>query len=65
MIFYCTKLNLSKCNGSLVVSIKQNMNFKYQPPYTFLCFFNTKNVLIESVSSYEDISTKKSWFHVE
>jgi hypothetical protein len=32
MIFLYTKLNLPKCSGSWVVSIKQNINFNYQPP---------------------------------
>jgi hypothetical protein len=39
MIFECTELYSSKCNGSWVVSIKQNVNFKFQPPTMFyFCF---------------------------
>jgi hypothetical protein len=39
LIFYCTKLHLSKFNGSSVVYIKQNMNFDIQsPPRPYLLF---------------------------
>jgi hypothetical protein len=40
IIFHCTKLRLSKWNGSWVVSIKQNVNFKFQlhTVFTFLVF---------------------------
>jgi hypothetical protein len=31
MIIYFTKLHLCKYNGSWVVSIKQNVNFNFQP----------------------------------
>jgi hypothetical protein len=49
MTSYCTKLRLSnKCNGSWVVSIKSNANFKFEPPTMFFVFF-AKVVLFEVV----------------
>jgi hypothetical protein len=38
MIFYCTELHLSKSNGSWVLSMKQNMDFNFQLPSTFVSF---------------------------
>jgi hypothetical protein len=57
MIFYCTKLNLSKCNGSQVVSIKQNMKFGGVCIFASLGFH--KNDLIRSCSSTENLSAYK------
>jgi hypothetical protein len=39
MTFYCNKLHLSKQNSSCVFSTKQNMNYKFQPPSTFVFSF--------------------------
>jgi hypothetical protein len=36
LIFYSAKLQLSKYDSSLVVSIKQSMNFNIQLPSTFM-----------------------------
>jgi hypothetical protein len=38
---FCTKLHLPKSSGSRVLSIKQDMNVKIQPPSTFLFWFCT------------------------
>jgi hypothetical protein len=38
MIFYYTKVHLSKCNGSWVVSTKQIMNFNIQLAAMFVYF---------------------------
>jgi hypothetical protein len=65
MSFHCTKLHLSKCNSSLVVSIKQNVNFKFQLPAMFLFVVFRKNGLIKSCSSSENLSEYKiSWPYV-
>jgi hypothetical protein len=66
MISYKTKVHLSKCNGSWVLSTKQNMNFNIQTAAMFvlLCFW--KNCLIISCSSFEDLSVYKiSCSHVD
>jgi hypothetical protein len=55
MISYCTKVHLAKCNGSWVVSTKQNMNFNI---LMFVFFVFDKNGLIKSCSSFEDQYTK-------
>jgi hypothetical protein len=38
MIYYYTKVHLSKCNGSWVVSTKQNINFDIQKAAMFVFF---------------------------
>jgi hypothetical protein len=48
MIFYYTKLHLSKCNGSWVVSTKQTMNFNILTAAMFV-FFLTKMVSLKVV----------------
>jgi hypothetical protein len=61
--FHCTKLRLRKCNGSWVVAIKQNVNFKYLSPAIFV-FFSVfrKNGFITCCSSSEYLSEYKiSW----
>jgi hypothetical protein len=67
MIFYYTKVHLSSCNGSWVVSTKQTMNFKIQTAAIFVFFVFTKIVsLIKSCPSFEDLSVYKiSWSHVD
>jgi hypothetical protein len=59
MISYCTKVNLSKCNGSWVVSTKQTMYFNIQTAAMFVLFIFYKNGLIKSCSSFEDLSVYK------
>jgi hypothetical protein len=51
MIIYYTKLHLSKCNGSQVVSAKQNIKFNFQPHTTFLFlgFHFIKTILLNVV----------------
>jgi hypothetical protein len=61
MISYYTKVNLSKCNGSWVVSTKQNMNFNIQTDAIFVFFVFDKSGLIKSCSSFDDLSVYK--FH--
>jgi hypothetical protein len=57
IIIYCTKLRLSKYKGLWFVFIKQNMNFKFQLPSTFLFVFH-KSGPIKSCSSFEDVQIK-------
>jgi hypothetical protein len=59
MIFYETKVYLSKCNGSWVVSTKQTMNFNIQTAAMFVFFVFDKNAPIKSCSSFEDLSVYK------
>jgi hypothetical protein len=49
-IFDCTKLLLSdnKCDGLSVASIKQNVNFKIEPPSMFLFFYFAKVILLKN-----------------
>jgi hypothetical protein len=66
MISNETKVHLSKCNSSLVVSTKQTMNFNIQTAAMFVFFVFDKNGLIKSCSSFEDLSVYKiSWSHVD
>jgi hypothetical protein len=66
MISYCTKVHLSKCNGSWVVSAKQTVNFNIQLAAMFVFFVFDKNGLIKSCSSFEDLSVYRiSWSHVD
>jgi hypothetical protein len=66
MIFYYTKVHLSKCNGSWVVSIKLIMNFNIQLAAMFVFFICDKNGLIKSYSYFEDLSVYKiSCSHVD
>jgi hypothetical protein len=48
MFFHSTELHLSKCNGSWVVSNKQNVNFNFQPPAIFIFLVFHKSCLIEN-----------------
>jgi hypothetical protein len=59
MISYYTKVYLSKCNGSWVVSTKQTVNLNIQLAAMFVFFVFDKNVLIKSCSSFEDLSVYK------
>jgi hypothetical protein len=66
MISYYTKVHVSKCNGSWVVSTKQTMNFNIQTVAMFVFFVFGKNGLIKSCSSFEALSVNKiSWSHVD
>jgi hypothetical protein len=51
IILYCTKLHSYKCNDSWIVSVKQNMNFNFQPPSTFvfLFLFFAETVLLKAI----------------
>jgi hypothetical protein len=59
MISYSTNVHLSLCNGSWVVSTKQNMNFNIQTAAMFVFFVFNKNGLIKSCSSFADLSVYK------
>jgi hypothetical protein len=66
MISYYTKVHLSKCDGSWVVSTKQTMNFNIQMAAIFVFFVFDKNGLIKSYVSFEDLSVYKiSWSHID
>jgi hypothetical protein len=66
MISYYTKVHLSKCNGSWVVSTKQTVNFNIQMAAMFVFFVFDKNGLIKSCSSFVDLSVHKiSCSHVD
>jgi hypothetical protein len=66
MISYYSKVHLSKCNGSRVVSTKQTMNFIIQTAAMFVFFVFDKTSLIKSCSSFKDLSVYKiSWSHVD
>jgi hypothetical protein len=65
MISYYTKVHLSKCNGSWVVSTK-TMNFNIQTAAMLVFFVFDKNGLIKRCSFFEDLSVYKiSWSHVD
>jgi hypothetical protein len=62
MIFYCTRLRLSKCNSSQVVSIKQDINFNIQPPHVCIfVHFPPKIALLKVVLPFETYQCTK--FH--
>jgi hypothetical protein len=66
MISYYTTVNLSKCNGSGIISTKQTMNFNIQTAAMFVFFVSDKNGVIKSFWSFEDLSVYKiSWSHVD
>jgi hypothetical protein len=69
VIFHFTKLRSSKwCNGSWVISIKQNVNFQIHPPamFVYFSFVFRKSDIIQSFSSSEDLSAYKvSLSHVQ
>jgi hypothetical protein len=66
MIFNYTKVHLSKCNGSWVLSTKQNTNFNIQTAAMFVFFIFGKNGVTKSCSSFEDLLVYKiSWSHVD
>jgi hypothetical protein len=46
ILFHCTELHLSKYNGSWVLSIKQNVNFKFKLPCVFVFFVFRKTALL-------------------
>lgn len=61
MVLYCIKFILSKCIGSLVISIKQIINLNFQPPSPFVFLILHKNGLNKKCSSFVDLSAFK--FH--
>jgi hypothetical protein len=48
-IFYPSKLYLSNCHGSWVVSIKRNMKLNFQSPSTFVLLLLKKTVISKFV----------------
>jgi hypothetical protein len=62
MISYCTKVSLSECNGSWVVSTKQTMDFTIQTAAMFVFFVFYKNGLIKFVHPLKIYQYTK--FHV-
>jgi hypothetical protein len=66
MISYYTKVNLSKCNGSWVVSAKQTMNFNIQLAPCSYFLFLTKMVSLKVVHPLKIYQyTKPSCSHVD
>jgi hypothetical protein len=66
IIFYYTKVHLSKCNGSWGASTKLTMNFNIQLSAMFVFLVFDKNGLIKGCSSFEDLSVFKiSCSHVD
>jgi hypothetical protein len=61
MTFDYNKLNLSVCSGSCVVFTRQNINFNFLMPSTFVFLVFHKNGHNKSSSSFEDISAYKSY----
>jgi hypothetical protein len=65
----CKYVHERKHNGSRVVSMKRNMNFNIQPPTMFIFVVFHKTGLVESCSSFEDLSAYKmsltpaDWFN--
>jgi hypothetical protein len=49
MISYYTKVHLSKCNGSWIVSTEQTMNFNIQTAAMFVFLLLTKMVKLKVV----------------
>jgi hypothetical protein len=62
MIVCFTKFHLSKCSGSWVVSIKQNMNVNFRPSFISLVFVSNKIGIIRSCSYLQRICHNKK-FH--
>jgi hypothetical protein len=63
--FHCTKLNLCKCNGSWVISLKLNVNFNFEPPAIFVILVFCWSDLIKGCSSFESLSAYKiAWSYV-
>jgi hypothetical protein len=56
IIFNCIKLHLSKCRGSWVVSIKQNINFNFESPSTFMFLVYHKNGIKKFFNIWRSIS---------
>jgi hypothetical protein len=66
MISHCTRLRLYKCNGSWVVSLKQNVRFNLELTAMFLFLVFGKGGLIKSFSSSDDLSDVKIlWPYVD
>jgi hypothetical protein len=55
MISYYTKVYLSKCNGSWVVSTKHTTNFNIRTAAMFVFFVYDKSGLIKSCSTFETL----------
>jgi hypothetical protein len=61
MIYRYTKRLYSKCHGWWFVSIKENYNFKFQPPAMFVFLVSSKRSLIKSCPFSDDNQDTK--FH--
>jgi hypothetical protein len=64
MIFHCTKLHLSKCNGSWVVSTKLNKNLNIQLSSMFVFFAFHKNcpLNVHHLKMHQHTSSHVDWF---
>jgi hypothetical protein len=49
MVFHCTVLCLSKCSGSWVVSLKQNVHFNFQPSAMIIFLVVAKVIVLKVV----------------
>jgi hypothetical protein len=66
MIFRCTNLRLSKYKVLWVVSIKQNVNFKYQPQAIFVFSGFSQTWSFKRCSPFQDLSACRiSWSRVD
>jgi hypothetical protein len=64
-IFHCTTLHLFKWNSSWIVSIKQNVNFKFQLPNMFIFVRFCKSGPVKSCSSSQDLwACNILWCHI-
>jgi hypothetical protein len=63
----CTKLHMSKHNGSRVLSIKWNVYLNFQPPTMFIFFLVFhKSVITKTCLSFEDLSAYKIiWSYID
>jgi hypothetical protein len=66
MISCCAKFHFSKSSGSRVVSIKQNVNFNFQPPAMFIFLDFHRSGVIKSCLFLDDLSAHKiAWSHID
>jgi hypothetical protein len=59
---YCTKHNSSKCNGSCVIFMKQNINFNIPPNSTFIFLVFHNNGLVKIFPSLDDLPSHNIFF---
>jgi hypothetical protein len=67
MTFCCTELHLSdnKLNGSLILPIKQNLNFKFQPHFVFVSLVFRKITSLNFVHSLNICHTRTFMVHTD